>query len=433
MEKKARILFITVNGWNNTTGTATIPSIIEGYPPENVACIFIRPDIPNSPVCNLYYSISEADVIKSIYRRDVVPGNIVLCSRKDKQEMDNERKKRARLKKVPAFLGRYARDLFWQFGKWHNDNLKTFISNFNPDVIAFPAEGILSFLRLCETVVNYAQKPYVLFFWDDNFTLKSHGISIYRMCLRHKISSLAEKCAGSFAIVPKMEKECQDNLHIVPTRITKPVVENSLVTVKNEYSFPLKILYVGSLYIDRDKTIKYLIQAIKEVNINRCYFSLDIYTNSQLSETEKKKYSIDGVVTLHPGVKKEQIFKLQDKADILLFVEAIKGRYKNSARLSFSTKITDYLSANRAILAIGPNDIAPIEYLHDNKIAIIASNKIEIKDRLNLILRSKDTILKEYAQRAYIFGREKHSRQIIYESFCSTIEKATNGLREKNG
>ena len=69
MEKKARILFITVNGWNNTTGTATIPSIIEGYPPENVACIFIRPDIPNSPVCNLYYSISEADVIKSIYRR----------------------------------------------------------------------------------------------------------------------------------------------------------------------------------------------------------------------------------------------------------------------------------------------------------------------------------------------------------------------------
>lgn len=428
MEKKTRILFITVNGWNNTTGTATIPSIIEGYPPENVACIFIRPDLPNSPVCNLYYSISEADVIKSIYRRNVLPGNVVSCSREDIQEMDNERKKRVRLKKIPVFLGRYARDLFWKFGKWDNDKLKTFIRNFNPDVIAFPAEGILSFLRLCETIVDYAQKPYVLFFWDDNFTLKNHGISIYRIFLRHKIASLAKNCAGSFAITPKMEKECQDYFHIVPTQITKPVVENLFVTEKSKYSFPIKILYAGSLYIDRDKTIEYLIQAIKEVNINRCYFCLDIYTNSQLSETEKKKYNIDGVVSLHPGVKKEQIFELQDNADVLLFVEAIKGRYKNSARLSFSTKITDYLSANRAILAIGPNDIAPIEYLRDNKIAIIASDETEIKDKLNLILMDKDTILKEYAQRAYVFGREKHSRQIIYESFCSTIEKAVNGM-----
>ena len=80
MKKYHKILFITVNGWNNTTGTATIPSIIEGYPPENVASIFIRPDLPNSHTCSLYYNISEKDVIKSIFNHKICPGNIVTCS-----------------------------------------------------------------------------------------------------------------------------------------------------------------------------------------------------------------------------------------------------------------------------------------------------------------------------------------------------------------
>ena len=69
-----KILFITINGWNNTTGTTTIPSIIQGYPVECVANIFIRADIPNSPVCDNYFQISENDVLKSIFRKDVKPG-----------------------------------------------------------------------------------------------------------------------------------------------------------------------------------------------------------------------------------------------------------------------------------------------------------------------------------------------------------------------
>ena len=424
MEKKPKILFITINGWNNTTGTATIPSIIEGYPSENVASIFIRPDLPNSPVCNLYYSISEADIIKSVFRKNVFPGNVVSCTNEEQREMENEQKKRAGLKKLPVSFGNYIRDIIWKLGKWNNDKLKKFIDEFNPDVIAFPAEGIVSFLELCKTVVEYAQKPYVLFFWDDNFTYKSHGMSFYRMRLRRKIGSFVKKSAGSFAITPKMAKECRDYFQIEPTLITKPVVANSLAEEKKRYSFPLKILYAGSLYIDRDKTINYLIKAIQEINVDFDYFHLDIYTNTELTDSEKENYNIDRVVSLHPGVKKELIFELQEKADILLFVEAIKGRFKNSARLSFSTKITDYLSANRAIFAIGPKDIAPIEYLRDNDVAIIASDEKEIKEKLIWLTKQKDMVLKEYAERAYKFGMKNHSRQVIYDSFCSTIEDA---------
>ena len=127
MKEYPKILFITVNGWNNTTGTATIPSIIEGYPSENVACIFIRPDLPNSPACNLYYNISERDVIKSIFNRKICPGNVVAYTREEKKEMDSERKNRTKLKRISSSLGNYMRDVIWKFGKWNNNNLKNFM------------------------------------------------------------------------------------------------------------------------------------------------------------------------------------------------------------------------------------------------------------------------------------------------------------------
>ena len=59
MREYPRILFITINGWNNTTGSATIPSIIAGYPSDRIASIYIRPDVPNASVCNKYFNISE--------------------------------------------------------------------------------------------------------------------------------------------------------------------------------------------------------------------------------------------------------------------------------------------------------------------------------------------------------------------------------------
>ena len=70
-EKHPKLLFVTVNGWNNTTGTSTISSIIEGYPKDCIANIFLRADMPNSNVCDNYFRIDELKVLRSIIKRNV--------------------------------------------------------------------------------------------------------------------------------------------------------------------------------------------------------------------------------------------------------------------------------------------------------------------------------------------------------------------------
>ena len=69
--------------------------------------------------------------------------------------------------------------------------------------------------------------------------------------------------------------------------------------------------------------------------------------------------------------------KKNNEADILLHVESFNEKMKKYTRLSISTKIPEYLASKRLIIAIGPVDIASIEYLKDNKAALILDNNIE--------------------------------------------------------
>lgn len=424
MNNYPKILFITVNGWNNTTGTSTISSIIEGYPKECVANIFIRSDMPNSNVCDRYFQINELNVMKSIFKPKIKTGKKIVVS--DNGENDSfitNRIKQNSLKKLKNPLSPYVRDLLWKLGKWKSKELLDFVNEFAPDIIMLPAEGMIHFNNIGLYLAKITNCKMGIFFWDDNFTYKSLNNKfayLYRFFLKKNIKKLARKADVSFAITPKTVRECSDKLGVEPRLITKPMN----IQYNNDENFEpgtiINILYTGSIYIGRDKTLLELIKAIKTINSNEEYFFLDIYTNSTLSEEEKAQYNIIGTSHIHKAVDRDKVYELQAKADILLFVEALEGKYKKSARLSFSTKIVDYFSARRCILAIGPKDIAPIEYLADNDIALIANSYDDIIKILKLIKNNRQ-ILNDYSTRAYEFGANNHSKQIVFSRFLDGV------------
>ena len=57
--------------------------------------------------------------------------------------------------------------------------------------------------------------------------------------------------------------------------------------------------------------------------------------------------------------------------------------------MSFSTKIIDYMMAEKPIFAVGPEEIYPIQMLKSNKLAIVSSNEEELKENVKLILTGK--------------------------------------------
>ena len=108
---------------------------------------------------------------------------------------------------------------------------------------------------------------------------------------------------------------------------------------------------------------------------------------------------------------------------MVVFAEALSGKEANAAKLSFSTKITDYLSNGKCILAIGKDYIAPIDYFVRNDSAFVASDVDSIARRVHDIIENP-MLINEYGSKAFECARRNHDKQVLAERFVSVMKKA---------
>ena len=163
-----------------------------------------------------------------------------------------------------------------------------------------------------------------------------------------------------------------------------------------------------------------IVRALKKINEKGCKAYLDIYTQTLLTEVQVKQLAVDGTSYLKGTIPQDQVKEEQIKSDILVFVEDIYDIHNKTARLSFSTKITDYLSQGRCILAIGPNDIASMEYFTEQKAAIICNTEDEILTRLQNLIENP-TLQREMATNARICGEKNHNADMIKKIFFNKV------------
>ncbi|MEE1352081.1 MAG: glycosyltransferase, partial [Clostridia bacterium] len=118
----------------------------------------------------------------------------------------------------------------------------------------------------------------------------------------------------------------------------------------------------------------------------------------------------------------EDVIKFQKKADILLLVESLKLKYRKIARLSFSTKIVDYLGAGKCIVAVGDKSCASMEYLEENNAALVANNYKKLKELLYKVVENRD-IINRIGENAREVADKNHSYKDIISTVKSSIER----------
>ena len=133
----------------------------------------------------------------------------------------------------------------------------------------------------------------------------------------------------------------------------------------------------------------------------------------------------DNGCTFHEAVPKQEVEAIQKNADVVVFAESLEKAHKYAARLSFSTKLTDYFKSGKCIFAIGDKAIAPIEYLKENDAAVIATDYKEIEEELKALIESPETI-KRYGRNAFECGRRNHEESKVKKTFRDTFIRAAN-------
>lgn len=412
-----RILISNVPAWNNSTGSDTMSSLLDGYDKDKLACLYVKADRSDSITCDRYFHILEGRVIKSILKRNLKTGEEYVCDRRKDSTIDThetiiERERIMRFRAIRPAIILLGRELLWKLGKWNSKELNAFLDGFRPEVFFFPIESYIYFNRINEYIIKHCKPQKVVgYLWDDNFTYKQDPYGrifskLNRWWLRCGVKRLVQRCDTVFAICPKMKRECDDEFGIDSVLLTKPIT-NSGEFKSYVPSSPIKIVYTGKLIIGRDETIAKIVKALQDVNKDGVKAQLHIYSQTELNLDIKARINFPNSCVLHGAVSQTEIAAIQKSADVLLFAESMSDR-KPIARLSFSTKLTDYFSAGKCIWAVGFKDLASIEYLKEMDAGLVSTDEESIKAVLESVV-NVDSLILEYAQKAYNCGVRHHN------------------------
>jgi len=438
-KKCPKVIVTGIDAWRDDVGANTLPNFFSGWDVDSISLVYTKSDLPDTNVANRFFQISENEILHAMFHIGQKVGkevrneteyqekNIIHNSVSDVLE-EHKRYNFFRNHRLNIFY--LIREMVWSFGAWKSKALDDFILNSDADVLFLPVYPYAYMNNIQTYIAKKTGLRGVAYIADDNYSYRPEWYNplflVRRFFLRKSVRNLMKHADELLVILPKLQEEYK-NIFRIPTDILTKGIDESKVFHTSVIQLPIKMIYTGNLFIGRDKTLINVVKAIKRLNdeYKKSVIQLDIYSHIHLSNKLKKKLEICGSSKFKGAVPISAIDGIQREADVVLFVEGMDFFNRNKARLSFSTKLTDYFKAGKCIFAVGPEKIAPMEYLSDNEAAVTATSAEEIYEELKFLVNNPSNIHK-YAKKAYELGISKHSEKVMKNVLFSALERVAN-------
>lgn len=413
-----RVLVLSLNAWNlsNSTGNTLSNLFCKLNDSDKVANIYCRNERVDNSICKRYFRITESDIIHSLF-------TLRRCGREmSYKDCGNERElqmsQRTNYENFFSLLKNYRcaivllfREFLWSLPVWKNKKLKKFVTEFSPEVIYMHGHYNL----YMHWILSYCQKisgAKVAMYWaDDMYGRKSYSPinffyeSLLRKRFRKSILLSSLLFGGSLPL-------CKEYSHIFGKQFIPFIKECKRVKFDdNKYiGNPIIIVYAGNLLFGRENVIVELAKAIGRINrkgLLHQYF-LKIFSNTTPS-TESLLFLDDKRNCCYMGCKPyQEVCEEMDRSDLSLFIESFDKNNILSTRLSFSTKIIDCMQSSAGILAIGPSNIASIDYIENNKLGYTITDVTTIEHKL-IYLAENPGIIKVMNRHKFEFAKRNHT------------------------
>ena len=112
-------------------------------------------------------------------------------------------------------------------------------------------------------------------------------------------------------------------------------------------------------------------------------------------------------VTIHDIVSEEKLKIILNNCDIPVHVESFDKKSRIATRLSLSTKISEYLSLGKPILAIGPEEIASMRHLQDSAFCITELS--DLNEKL-IVLLENDKLRSDLSKKSENLYKKAHNK-----------------------
>ncbi len=430
MRRKIKVLVITHAPWRNDTSIGNSYSNIFANMNDKIefAQIYVRDGLPENNLVYRYFKLSEKQLLKSIFTRKSVGEEFILDNPMDTPSVHFSNKyNMVRQLRWDIFL--LGRDVASSLGKWKTKELDSFLDDFKPDIIF----GTLSFVPLINQLMIYAKKrtnvELITYPWDDWYHINKNSWSFFyyiRVYLeRYYIKKCVENCKFLYTITEQM---CEEYTFIFNKKckvLRKGYNFNERRFFKRIDLQKIRLVYAGNIGDKRWEILAHIAQTIVKINSNSkikmCQY---IYTLTPINSKIKKALEIPGVSYMMGSISSKAVSEVMDEADILIHVEPIDKLKLENCRLSFSTKIVDYLFKGKCILAVGGQN-ASMNYLKDNDAALIVDDLSRLGEIMDMIIKNP-ALIYEYGEKAWNCGKRNHNidtiQTMLYHDFLNIMK-----------
>ena len=412
--KNEKLLIISNNVLSLTRNNGkTIFSYIDCLPRENVAQLYFNAEMPSIEGYS-YFQITDKDVIRGILspkkRGRAVTARPI-----------NGEKRGAGAGVRRGNLERLARDVLWH-RKWNSKKLREWLDAFRPTTVFFVGGDSGFAYDIYHYVVKRYQAKSALYITDDYVMPRKNDNPVGRIRrnqIRGAVRRALKHTDTFFTVSSVMQKEYRS----VFGRDSETIVnlaESHRLDLPEEPSAEITLLYAGSLYYGRDEVLGKIAAALETYNQQGSgrRARLNVYTNTEPAEDSKKRFEIEGSSRYCGSLGKEELKLALNRADILVFAESFDEMQIEKTQYSLSTKVPEYLSVGKPILAVGPRQIGSMEHLAG--VACCVHNGDELEERL-LSLLSDSEWQGKLAEDALKKYRDDHDREKLQSHFIRSL------------
>lgn len=428
--KKLRILLISSDLWDDISNGNNIQSNwFNGFNAE-IANIYLVPGKPNNQICTRYFQVTDAMMAKSFFGKRA--GHSFTWSLKADNESKDatigvEPENMGLYKKLRAHTGewlRLARDFLWAYGRYDKKALKAFINDFQPDIVFCPHLFSIKSRRIERVIHKMTDAPMIAFSGDAEASLNVISDNPLFWCRRLRDHLLYPAFVKKFSYYFTFSPRWCDMLtkkYGVPSEPLYKCVDGTPFEEK-PVNDVIRLVYAGSLYCNRWKTLSVIGDAMKTINKDGQKIEMYVYSQSSLNEEQKSALSEDKFIHFMGCVSPTELPSIYNEADIALHVESFDKKYMLETEHSFSTKLIDLMASSCAILAICWNQNSGWNYVKENDAAICLSSYEEILLKLQEIV-ANPSIIQEYARKAAECGIKNHNRAKIQKQIRDVFER----------
>jgi spore maturation protein CgeB len=194
----------------------------------------------------------------------------------------------------------------------------------------------------------------------------------------------------------------------------------------------IRLLYTGHVGLGRIEPLKSLSDFLWEISIEASLdLRFEIRVFQQFIDLTQKTFCDNPIISVKPWVPENELPKLFHENDILVHVESFDPEYARYTRLSFSTKISQYMMAGRCILSVGPPQIGTCRAVNDLNVGMVLNlTRKDSKELLKSFLLDKNK-RDEYAQNARKKAIELFEIKEGSRRFRNEMEKAVERFQQR--